>query len=106
MIGLPTSVTSRMSCDRDAGLARHFGRERIERGTDRLGHLLRAARIHHRVGDPAHQILAEADLRIHGAAGGHDLAGFEVAQVRGDGRRADIDGQCRTPAHGIPARCR
>ena len=42
----------------------------VERGAHGRGHLLRAARVHHRIGDPAHQVLAEADLRVHRAAGG------------------------------------
>ena len=76
---------------RDLGLARHVSGEAIEGATHRLGHLLRAPRVHHRVRDAAHQILAEADLRVHEAAGGDDLTGFQVAQVSGDGGGADID---------------
>ncbi len=81
MIGLPTIVSSRMSLTATPGLARHLGGERIECAAHRLGHLLRAARMHHRVGDAAHQVLAEADLRVHEPAGGDHLAGLKVAQV-------------------------
>ena len=71
-----------------------------------VGHLLRAARIHHGVGDAAHQILAEADLRVHGAAGRDDLAGCQVAQVRGDGGGAYVHRQVRSAAREVPARRR
>jgi hypothetical protein len=38
------------------------GGELVQRRAHGLRHLHRAARVHHRVGDPAHQVLAEADL--------------------------------------------
>ena len=62
-----------------------------QRFAHRRGHQRGAARIHHRIGDAAHQILAEADLRIHHARGGDDLAAGQIAQVRGDGGRTDVD---------------
>ena len=76
---------------RNARLARHVGREPAQRLAHRRGHQRGAARIHHRIGDAAHQILAEADLRIHDARRGDDLAAAQIAQVRGDRGRADID---------------
>ena len=48
--------------------------------------------MHHHVGDPAHQVLAVADLGIHHTRGGQYLAGIQVAEVRRDGGRTDIDG--------------
>ena len=48
--------------------------------------------MHHHVGDPAHQVLAVANLGIHHARGGQYLAGIQVAEVRRDGGRTDIDG--------------
>ena len=51
-----------------------------------------AAGVHHHVGDAAHQIFAEADLRVHRAGGGDDFAGHEIAQMRGDRGRADVEG--------------
>ena len=60
------------------------------RGAHRGGHLPLAAGMHHHVRDAAHEILAEPDLRVHRAGRCDDLAGCEVAQVRSDGRRADI----------------
>ena len=78
---------------RDADLPRDVGDEAVDRGAHGVGHLLLAARIHHHVRDAAHQVLAEADLRIHHARGGDDLAARQVAQMRGDRRRADVDGE-------------
>jgi hypothetical protein len=52
---------------RHPGLRRH-GRGQIGQGSAHGGrHLPVAAGIHHGVGDPAHQVLAEADLRVHQA---------------------------------------
>ena len=59
---------------RHAGHARHVRRERAQRLAHRHRHQRGAARIHHGIGDAAHQILAEADLRIHDARGGDHLA--------------------------------
>ena len=53
-------------------------------------HLRRPTGIHHAVGDARHQILAEADLRVHRPRRGQHLAGQEVAQVRGDRGRAHV----------------
>ena len=65
---------------------------RVERTAYGGGELPFAARVHHHVGDPAHEVLAEADLRVHGAAAGHHLAGAEVDEIAGDRGRSDIDG--------------
>ncbi len=48
--------------------------------------------MHHDVGDAGHEILAEADLRVHHAGRREDGAGLQVAEVGGDGGRADVDG--------------
>ena len=74
-------------------LTRDVGREPIQRLAHRGGHLLRPARVHHGIGDAAHQILAEADLRVHDAARGEHLAGLEIAEVGGDGGGADVHGE-------------
>ncbi len=63
----------------------------VDRLAHDLGHLRIAARIHHHIADAAHQILAEADLGIHQAGGGDDIAAGEIAEMAGDGGRADID---------------
>ena len=77
----------------DAGLGGGLAGEVVEGGADGAGHLPGAAGVQHGVGDPAHQVLAEADLRVHQAGGGQDLAGGEVAEVAGDGGGADVDGE-------------
>ena len=69
------------------------------RGAHRCGHLPLAAGVHHHVRDAAHEVLAEPDLRVHRAGRCDDLAGREVAQVRCDGRRADVH---RGPVHFVP----
>jgi hypothetical protein len=79
------------------GLAGHICGQCIERAPNRFGHLLCAAGMHHRIGHAAHQILAEADLWIHRAARGGDLARFEIAQMRRDRGRADVHGQAEDP---------
>ena len=77
----------------DAGFGRRLAGEVVEGGADGAGHLGRAAGVQHGVGDPAHQVLAEADLRVHQAGGGLHLAGGEIAEVAGDGGGADVDGE-------------
>ena len=76
----------------DLGLACRLA----DQGVHRLAHGARqlgvAARIHHHIGDPAHEILAEADLRVHRADRGDDRAADEVAEMDRDGGRADVDG--------------
>ena len=77
---------------RHARLPRDVGGEVVDRGAHEVGQLLLAAGVHHHPRHAAHQVLAEADLRIHRAGGRHDLAARQVAQVRGDRRRAHVDG--------------
>ena len=47
--------------------------------------------VHHDIGYPAHQILSEADLRIHDAVGGQHIACHQVTQVCSDRGRAYIN---------------
>ena len=77
----------------DAGLGGGLAGEVVQGGADGARHLPGAAGVQHGVGDPAHQVLAEADLRVHQAGGGLHLAGGEVAEVAGDGGGADVDGE-------------
>ncbi len=51
----------------DAALVADLRRQIVDRLANGLGHRLAAVRVHHDVGDPAHQVLAEADLRVRGA---------------------------------------
>ena len=59
---------------RNACLFDDFADEVIQRRTHRVGHLDFATRIHHHIGDAAHQIFAEADLRVHQTSGSQRLA--------------------------------
>ena len=77
---------------RDAGVVRELGRELREAAADRARQLLLRAGMHHHVGDAAHQVLAEADLRVHLTGRGEHLARVQVAEVAGDRRRADVEG--------------
>jgi hypothetical protein len=79
---------------RTRGLGAHTATaSSVERLAHRRRELAVAAGVHHGVGDPAHQVLAEADLRVHQARGGEHLSGTEVTEMHGDGRRADVDGE-------------
>ena len=69
-----------------------FAREFVERGPDRRGQVLIAARVHHHVRDAAHEIFPEADLWVHPSRGTEHFARREIAQVTGDGRGTDVDG--------------
>ena len=77
----------------DAGLFRDAFRQAVESAAHRLGHLEMPARVHHDIGDAAHQILAVADLRVHHAVRGQHLAGFEIAEMDRHGGRADVVGE-------------
>ena len=61
--------------------------------TDLMSGEVVAARVHHHVGDAAHQVFAEADLRVHRPDRCDNLAAHEIGQMRGDGGRADVDGE-------------
>ncbi len=76
---------------RDAGVGGELGGELREAAANRARQLLLGARVHHHVGDAAHQVLAEADLRVHLSGRGEHVARVEIAQVPGDGRRADVE---------------
>jgi hypothetical protein len=59
---------------RVAGALEQLADELVERGTHGLGQLAIAAGVHHHVRDPAHQVLAEPDLRVHPSGAGEHLA--------------------------------
>ena len=73
-----------------------FGSELANHGGDRFAngkrHLLIAAWIHHDVADPAHEVFAETDLRVHQAGRRNDFTGAELDQMAGDRGRADVEG--------------
>ena len=82
----------------DPGLLRELRGELGETAAHDARQLLLRARVEHHVRDAAHEILAEADLRVHLARRGDDLAAPEVAEVPGDRRRADVE---RDPVGGV-----
>ena len=65
--------------------------ELVDGAADRHRQLRGTALVHHDVGDAAHEILAEADLRVHPAGRCDNVPGREITQVAGDGGRADVD---------------
>ena len=79
----------------DAGLGDEVGQQAVHGLAHRGGQLRFAARMHHHPGHPAHQVLAEANLRIHAPGPGQHLAGGEVAEMRGQGGRADVQRHAR-----------
>jgi hypothetical protein len=58
----------------DAALPTDFLDQRVDGAAHRLGHGHASVRVHHHIGDPAHQVLAEADLRVRCARGGGDTS--------------------------------
>ena len=91
MIGLPTTTTS-STCRASTPAASHSS-SISSSSASRTAPVscVVAARVHHHVRHPAHQVLAEADLRVHPPGRREDLAGGEVAEVAGDRGRADVD---------------
>ena len=75
----------------DAGPHRERGDQPVECLAHGRGHLAGTLGMHHRVRDAAHQVLAEADLRVHDAVAGEDRPVGEVREVAGDRRRPDVD---------------
>ena len=57
-----------------ADLFDQFSDQLVERTADRVGELAIAAGVHHHVRHPAHQVFAEADLRVHPAGARQHLA--------------------------------
>ena len=49
--------------------------------THRVGHFSVAPGVHHHIADPAHQVFAKANLRVHDPGGCDRLTGFEMGQV-------------------------
>ena len=74
-------------------LGGNLARQRVDGLAHRVGHLGIAARVHHRVGDAAHQVFTEADLRVHEARGGQNAPVGQVAQMRRNGGGPQVDRQ-------------
>ena len=69
---------------RNSDLLRHILGKFIERRPNHAGHLALAARVHHHIGHPAHEVFTKTNLRVHDAGRGNHLARGQVAQVRGN----------------------
>ena len=91
MIGLPTATRSSTSSRSTPASLREPPDQLVDRRLHGVGQLRPPLRVHHHVRDPAHQVLAEADLRVHRPGGRQHLARAELAQVAGDRRRPDVD---------------
>ena len=81
----------------DPGLVPERREQAVQGLADRLGQLHLAPGMHHHVGDAAHQVLAEADLRVHDPGAREDRAVGQVDEVAGDRRRAHVDGDPERP---------
>ena len=81
----------------DLGDRDQLADEPAERGPHRSRHLPGAALVEHRVRHAAHEVLAEADLWVHHAVAGEDLARGQVGEVTRDRRRPDVDGHAEHP---------
>ena len=75
----------------DARLCSGAGHKLVDGPAHLAGHFSAAFGVHHGVRDPAHQILAEADLRIHHAVRAEHVAAAEVAEMGSNGGRSDVD---------------
>ena len=64
--------------------SRNLGEQCVHTVAHGPGHFLVTTRVHHRIADPAHQILAKPDLRVHQSRGGDNFTGAQIAQMRGD----------------------
>ena len=76
----------------DPGFVPERRQQAVKGLADRFRELDLAAGMHHHVAHPAHEVLAEADLRVHHAGAREDGAVGQVDEVPGDRRGADVDG--------------
>ena len=90
----------------DARVPAQLGRQLREASADGTGELLLRAGVEHHVRHAAHEVLAEADLRVHLPGRGDDIAGVEVAEVARRPSSTRHRMRCRTPRRGSPARSR
>ena len=75
------------------GLGRDGLDQPVQRRAHGGGHFAVAAGVHHRIRHPRHQILAKADLRVHHPGRCQNRAVAQVAQMRRDGGRTQINRQ-------------
>ncbi len=75
-----------------AGVRAKLRGQLVHARPDHARQLALRAWVHHQVGHTAHQILAEPDLRVHGAGRRQDLPARQVAQVSRHGGRPHVEG--------------
>ena len=75
----------------DPGFCGSLLRQIVESLADNTRQHFLTAGIHHDIGDAAHEVFAETDLRIHLAHRSDDFAAGQVRQMGGDGGGADIN---------------
>ena len=91
MIGLPTNTASSTSCRSILASAVTCPMRALIASRTAVGHFRIAARVHHHIGDAAHKVFTEADLRVHQAGRRNHLAGPELAQMGSNGGGADVE---------------
>ena len=74
-------------------LLAHFFGELLKRRADGGGHFLFATRVHHHIGNAAHQIFTKADLRVHQACGRFNFACGEIGEVGCNRGGTNVDGK-------------
>ena len=78
---------------RNIGQTRHFLRQLLQGSPDGCGHFDITTGIHHDIGNPAHQVFTEADLRVHQARRRNDFACREIGEMCRNGGGTNIDGE-------------
>ena len=73
------------------GLTGRALKEGLQTGPHGIGHLNRAAFIEEAVGNPAHEVFPETDLRVHGTGRSQHHARIHITEMRRHGGGADIN---------------
>ena len=76
----------------NASFGAQLARQLIERRPNDPRELVLAPWVHHYVADPAHQVFAEADLRVHPAPARDHVAGRQLTQMTSDRGGPDVNG--------------
>ena len=91
--GLPTATTSTIRSRGDAGLRADLRDEAVEPLDQLLAEHPRSRGVLVRVGDPADEVLAVGDLRVHRPRARDSRPAREVEQVDRELGRAEVDGE-------------
>jgi hypothetical protein len=87
----------------DATLAGHPIDQCFDGTAHGNGECLAAIGVHHHVGDAAHQVFAEPDLRVRGAGRRHGATARQVHEMARDCGRADVAGDTEQPLVAVRA---